>query len=514
MTSEQQYVRPEWVCGRYSQAGDVAICYNLLEGMSFLFEDASASVFGAILRIPRNGSFELNWLSRETDISEECLAPFMEELLGYGLLTRDVPTKEFIAAYRANLIEFRKKQVADSVQQMQEATLIGEADAEKEYMARTPGIFSVMFELTYRCSEMCLHCYNPGATRNNSEKNLRGQRQELNLSDYRRIIDELAEQGLVKVCLSGGDPFSKDIVWDIMDYLYERGIAFDVFTNGISALGQAERLANYYPRTIGISLYSDVAEVHDQITRIKGSHDKTIEFIAQCSALALPMTLKCCIMRPNVKSYSTVKEVAQRYGALPQFDLNITDSVEGDHCASQNLRLRHEELEIVLRDPELAYYIGEGEIKPPKLDPNGQMCNAGINTLCITPEGNVQPCCAFPMKLGNVREQSISLLLESSKPRSWWMQQTLKDCAECYQHPYCILCQMCAGNNYIANGNPLLPSENNCFLAKERYQLFLRMQRGDDPLKGKSVEESLQQLPDYVPLNLQRMPSANYRDKG
>ena len=32
---------------------------------------------------------------------------------------------------------------------------------------------------------------------------------ELQLEDYKRIIDELDNAGLIKVCLSGGDPFSK-----------------------------------------------------------------------------------------------------------------------------------------------------------------------------------------------------------------------------------------------------------------------------------------------------------------
>lgn len=174
-------------------------------------------------------------------------------------------------------------------------------------MEKVGGISSVMFELTDRCSEMCLHCYIVGATRNNSEVNLRGQREELELEDYKRLIEELNAQGLIKFCLSGGDPFSKPIVWDIISYLYEKEIAIDIFTNGISITDRVERLANFYPRTIGISLYSGIAEVHDAITRVKGSHKKTLKFIEQCSKYAIPMLLKCCIMKPNVKSYYTVK---------------------------------------------------------------------------------------------------------------------------------------------------------------------------------------------------------------
>jgi molybdenum cofactor biosynthesis enzyme MoaA len=48
-----------------------------------------------------------------------------------------------------------------------------------------------------------------GATRNDDEVSTRGDREELTFDDYTRIIDELYEQGLIKVCLTGGDPFSK-----------------------------------------------------------------------------------------------------------------------------------------------------------------------------------------------------------------------------------------------------------------------------------------------------------------
>ena len=370
---------------------------------------------------------------------------------------------------------------------------------------------SVMLELTYRCSEMCIHCYNAGATRNSKEENLRGNRVELTLTDYKRIIDELADNGLIKVCLSGGDPFSKPIVWDIILYLYEKEIATDIFTNGISVTDKVAQLADFYPRTLGISLYSDVAEVHDSITRVKGSHDKTISFIKECSNYAIPMLLKCCIMNPNVKTYYTVKDVAYKFGALPQFNLNITDSVDGDKCASTNLRLGYEELEIVLRDKDLPYYISDDGIKETVRIDNEIMCNAGHNTFCITPEGNLQPCCAFPLKIGNLKEHSLCEIVSDSNILSWWRDKTIKDCEDCYKHPYCAYCQMCVGNNFIANGNPLSASENNCFMAKERYNLAVKMQNGYDPLRKRSLQEALKDL--HIELHeIRRIPTVNHRE--
>lgn len=252
--------------------------------------------------------------------------------------------------------------------------------------------------------------------------------------------------------------------------------------------------------------------MHDSITRVLGSHDCTLAFIKRCSELALPMMLKCCIMKPNVKTYPTVKEVACKYGALPQFDLNITDSVDGDRCVSTCLRLGHEELEVVLRDRDLPYYISNSEVAVLEAKPDELMCSAGFSTFCITPEGNIQPCCAFPMKVGNVRDASFMETVNRSRTLGWWREQRLGDCTECHRQPYCLYCQMCPGNNFTAHGNPLRPSENNCYLAKERYGLAQKIKDGYDPLQGRSLQEALDSLRIEIPA-LRRLTTVSYRDQ-
>lgn len=437
--------RPEWTCGKYNVAHKAAILYNLLEGICIYYEGVSAEVIGCILSFERSKPFDLADLSQKSDVKVSCLEPFVEQMEHFGLLTRRKFSKNDIAQYREKLKAVRRNLTVDHTENLHDLGVVSTANAERLYMEKVGGITSVMLELTYRCSERCIHCFNAGATRNISKTSNRGNRQELNISEYKKLIDELDGMGIAKACLSGGDPFSNSSVWDIIDYLYQKEIAIDVFTNGLGVVNQVERLAGYYPRTLGISLYSDIPSVHDSITGVKGSHDKTILFIEHCSEYAIPMLLKCCIMKPNVSSYYTVKDVALRYGALPQFDVNITDSVEGDKCASTYLRLGKEELEIILRDKDLPYYINGDGVKHTVHNGNDLMCNAGINSLCITPEGNVQPCCTFPLKVGNIRSTRLSNILKDSDQLNWWKKQTIKDCEDCHKHPYCTYCQMCVG---------------------------------------------------------------------
>jgi radical SAM protein with 4Fe4S-binding SPASM domain len=303
--------------------------------------------------------------------------------------------------------------------------------------------------------------------------------------------------------------------WDLIDYLYNKGIAFDVFTNGQGIVNDVERLANYYPRLVGVSIYSGIAEVHDYITRIKGSWEKSMAVVRQLSALGVPMNIKCCIMRPNVKSYYLVADIAKQYGAVPQFEISLTDSIEGDRCVSKYLRMTPEQLEIVLRDDNVPLYVGKeapnfgGQPKPMNQNP----CGAGENSFCITPEGNLIPCCTFHTVFGNLKGKAISDIISNSKELSYWRGLTLDDYEECGRYDYCAYCNLCPGNNFVEYGTPLKASEVNCYMAKARYELAQKMMHGYDPLNRKTLRERLAELPDYVPMKIQReMSLADYSD--
>jgi radical SAM protein with 4Fe4S-binding SPASM domain len=503
------YYRPEWTCGRYNKEKQVALMYNLIEGMSYLFEDYSAEVIGEVLSVEKNGQVSIDDVSLGTLIDKESLLPFFEELVKLGLLTTEIPTTQSIDEYRRRIGKERKEH-PQSIEQNTNDELSNEArGAEKDYFDKIGGIASIMFELTYNCSEKCIHCFNPGATRNDQEVSRRGDRIELQFDDYKRIINELYDLGLTKVCLSGGDPFSKPIAWEIIDYLYHKGIATDTFTNGQSIVKDVQRLANYYPSVIGISIYSGIAEEHDYITRVKGSWERSMNVVKQLSDLGIPMNLKCCIMRPNVKSYHLVKDIAKQYGAVPQFTVQLINSLEGDMCVSRNLRLPSDVMELVLRDNNIPYYVGKEKTNyGSKKITKSPVCES----FCITPEGNVQACCAFPSSLGNLKNETFAHILQHSKELDWWHTVTLENYEDCGKHEYCDYCRPCPGINFAETGNPLKPAETNCGIAKVKYGLVEKLKQGDDPLNGKTVQECLSSI--SIPLfDLKREAGNNYRNK-
>lgn len=481
--------------------------------MSYFFEDASADVVGEILSLGRNGCVSVDEVAKRTGIAIGSIVPFFEELANHSLLTFKCPTEEGIKDYRKQLAEYRRSQGQSKTLTTKEKLPMDVSSAEMDYTEKVGGITSVMFELTYNCSEKCLHCYNIGATRNDSEVSHRADIKEISLSDYKRVIDELYALGLVKVCLSGGDPFSKSFVWEIIEYLYSKDIAFDIFTNGQRITKEIERLIGYYPRVVGISLYSGNSDTHDRITRVSGSWRKTTSVIEQLADNAVPMQLKCCVMRPNVHDYITVGDFAKQYGLAVQYELNITDSIDGDKCASQYLRLTSEQLNIVLRDDNTPMYVGKEAPNyggQPKIM-TAKPCGAGEHTFCLTPNGDLIPCCSLHWVFGNVMEQSVAEIFNNSKGLRLWNSMTLEQYEECGTYDYCDYCNLCPGNNFSEHGTVAKAGENNCHMAKSRFQLAHDLMNGKDVLNGKTVRECLSCFKNDIPKEIKRVVVATHK---
>lgn len=68
----------------------------------------------------------------------------------------------------------------------------------------------VMFELTYRCNFKCKHCYVPPIYR---------KKGELATRDIFSIIDQLKDMGCLYLGFTGGEPFVRKDILDILWYV-------------------------------------------------------------------------------------------------------------------------------------------------------------------------------------------------------------------------------------------------------------------------------------------------------
>jgi radical SAM protein with 4Fe4S-binding SPASM domain len=106
-------------------------------------------------------------------------------------------------------------------------------------------------------------------------------------------------------------------------------------------------------------------------------------------------------------------------------------------------------------------------------------CKAGKAVCSISPHGEVSPCLLMPIKLGNLREQTMEeiwyqegneLLDKLRDPTSY----ELSPCLNCALLPFC---NRCPGVAYMETGNPFGRSPSACRYAKWRGKN--RMKGGD-----------------------------------
>ena len=218
-------------------------------------------------------------------------------------------------------------------------------------------------------------------------------------------------------------------------------------------------------------------------------------------------------MRTNLKTYTGVSKIAKRYNATLQLECAIFDSFDGDICVSKYLRLLPNELELVLRDKSNPLYVGSEILDYGGIhkDMNDIACRAGIQNFCITPTGNLIPCCSYHAVLGNLKEKHLSDILDNDEIKKL-ITLKLEKYEECGKHVYCDFCKLCPGLNFAEHGTPIKAAENNCYVAKVRYNLALRLKDNNDPLNGNSLENALTLLPDVPSIKVHRILTKNYFD--
>ena len=322
-----------------------------------------------------------------------------------------------------------------------------------------PLISSLQFELSSRCNERCIHCYIPNEKKNHGF--------DMPTLKVKSLLDEFAAMGGIHVTLSGGEAFlHKDIV-EIAEYCREKDLKISILSNLISLKDdQIDRLKKVNLSLIQVSLYSMNPEIHDLITTVKGSFEKTKAAIEKLVAADIPVQISCPIMKANRKGYDKVLEYAKSLKIKAQTDYIMMARSDLD---TENLaqRLSLEETEVVIRDiiEHDTQYRDETLEQLPISDSiefnlerykAQPVCGVGYDNCCITANGDVYPCAGWQdYVLGNVYKQSLKEIWETServKNLRTITQASFPQCIECEARNYCSRCLV---RNYNESGGDM-----------------------------------------------------------
>ena len=312
---------------------------------------------------------------------------------------------------------------------------------------------SAHLDLTYRCNELCDHCY--------LEHDDKG---ELTTSEIFALLDELARAGVLMLTLSGGEPFLRRDLFDII--ARARGLTFSVKlkTNAVMIREQqAKQLKALHIDQIQISVYSHRPEVHDAITRLPGSLKRTIAAIRLLRSQGLKVTAANVLMRSNLHDGPEVQKLARELGARYTVDPTITPMMDGNTSVLR-LRIDRGDLAQVLHNPELVGKVEEMCSPPPPVDEaamDGLPCSAGHTSCYISPYGDVFPCVHIPLPCGNIRRQKFLDIWKNSAELKEVRSIRGRDLSTCSSCAHLGTCTRCPGLAYM-EGNMRGPSSADC----------------------------------------------------
>jgi AdoMet-dependent heme synthase len=312
---------------------------------------------------------------------------------------------------------------------------------------------SAHLDLTWRCNERCVHCYLD-----------HDDQGEMAFAEIDRLLGEMAAAGVFQLTLSGGEPLLRKDFFEIATRARALGFNLRLKTNGILIKeAEAARLQALYLDRIQISIYSHRAAVHDAITKVSGSLERSLAAARFLVGHGIRVTFANVLMRHNASDYREVQRLARGIGAGFTLDPTVTPHLNGDRSLLA-LNVDRAEMLRVLHDSDLAGDTAQSCVPPPvpgDAELNAFPCSAGHSSCYISPYGDFYPCVQFPLSCGNVRRQRFAEIWRHSPQLADVRSVRVRDLPVCGGCVHAGSCSRCPGLAYM-EGSFRGPSSADC----------------------------------------------------
>ena len=311
---------------------------------------------------------------------------------------------------------------------------------------------------TMACNLRCKHCLVSAG---------KSLRKELTTDEFKKIVDESIKLGVKRFYITGGEPFIKEGIFDLIKYITKtKKCELIILTNG--TLFDDKRIAALKkvmgPKLIlQVSLEGPNAEIHDKL-RGNGSFDKAVEGIKKLVSIGITPVISTAISKLNEKAIGKTSKFLSKLGVQEHNILwmhakgrganNVDDLfVSSDSIAKtmKKLKKSYKEQEIILDNVESL----KVRVRT-KRGRKNDLCNNCYEKICVNADGNVYPCASLNgdknFNAGNIRKKSLKDIWLNSKVMEKGRAISVQDkpeCRECYLEYFCG--GGCTSHSYYAS---------------------------------------------------------------
>jgi radical SAM protein with 4Fe4S-binding SPASM domain len=338
--------------------------------------------------------------------------------------------------------------------------------------------FFIQWHLTEKCNLHCTHCYQTGK-----------QMYEMTLPEIKETINEISDTlgiwmktyGISftpSVNLTGGEPFLKKDLFEILDEFRSRGFEIYLLTNGtlIDKEG-AKRLYELDIKGVQVSIEGP-QKIHESI-RGRDSFAGSLRGVANLLDAGLEVTLNVTLSNLNAGYFMDLFRLSSALGVQKLGFSRLVPSGRGQTLLNEMLKtedvkslydkifsMNMKGLEVVTGDP-----VASQSRRPSDDRDNGDIalggCAAGISGLTILPDGTLLPCRRLPVPVGNILKDSLrevwaaSEVLNALRDRSMYKGK----CGSCRKWAHCRGCRAIAYAYSNAGGQgDFLAPDPQCFI--------------------------------------------------
>jgi pyrroloquinoline quinone biosynthesis protein E len=167
---------------------------------------------------------------------------------------------------------------------------------------------AVLLELTHRCPLQCPYCSNPLALERGSD--------ELTTDEWRGVLGELADIGVLQVHLSGGEPTARRDLLTLTQHASDLGLYTNLITSAVLLTrDKLAALAEAGLCHVQISVQGSEAALADRIAGLGQAHSRKLKAARWTRELGLPLTINAVMHRQTMHQLPEIIAMAQALGA-------------------------------------------------------------------------------------------------------------------------------------------------------------------------------------------------------